>query len=483
MKPLRYSQWKFGVVLGVGALIALVLCVQSVRTYLYTDAVLVPQQAEHEAERQVGALTAAARTAGITNPKALGPLLEHTLDASSDRVLWMRVLDADSNVLAQAGRSEGRAKVPPQWWKRMEAHQSLGAVIDTADGKAFGAMLPFRIPRPAHSSEERPERAGSGVESGGHRPPLYIVELAIPLNAVAGSFEGLRQNLVVGVIASITLLAALAMIALRAPHYLRGQHLESELQLARRVQNDLQPKPHSVSSHVDFAASAIAADHVGGDFYDIFEAEPGKIAIVLGDVSGKGVPAALLVNVLQGAIRSSTASAHELALERMNRMLCERTACERFATLFWAVFDPIERTLRYVNAGHAAPTLIRRGQNGIERLEEGGGPVLGLLPQARYSAGTVKIEDFDTLVLYSDGITEATDQKEEEFGEDRIEAIIADGADATPQQICRLIMNGVTRFANAEIPQDDCTLMVVNFRRSELALRDWKAENIGIAVV
>jgi serine phosphatase RsbU (regulator of sigma subunit) len=189
-----------------------------------------------------------------------------------------------------------------------------------------------------------------------------MVELAISLKGVAGAFDGLRQNLIVGLIASLILLVSLAIIFLHARSYLRGQYLESELQLARRVQSDLQPKPRSVSSHVDFAASAVAADHVGGDFYDIFELEAGKIGIVLGDVSGKGVPAALLVSVLHGAIRSAFATKHEYACEQINRMLCERTACERFATLFWGVFDPAARSLRYVNAGHAAPIIIRNGR-------------------------------------------------------------------------------------------------------------------------
>src|SRR4051794_13757755 len=98
MKLGRYSQWKFGVVLGIGALIALVLCVQCVRTYLYTDAVLVPQQAEHEAERQAGALGSAARSAGITDPLALGPVMEHAMESASDRVVSMRVLDRQGKV-------------------------------------------------------------------------------------------------------------------------------------------------------------------------------------------------------------------------------------------------------------------------------------------------------------------------------------------------------------------------------------------------
>ncbi len=461
MKLPKYSRFKFRLVLGIGAVVALVLCVQSVRTYLYTDAVLVPQQAEREAEQQAGALTTAARNAGIADSRALGPAIERVLESAGDRVLWMRVLDANG-VLAQGGNPEGRARIPLGWWERVEKHASLGVMADTAQGKAFVAMLPFRLPPPAHRPETGTRPEFSSHPPNGHHPPSYVIELAIPLKAVAGSFEGLRQNLVVGVIASIALLLSLLVIGLRAPHYLRGRYLESEMQLARRVQSDLQPKAQPISPHIEFGASAVAADHVGGDFYDIFDAESGKIAMVLGDVSGKGVPAALLVSVLQGAIRSSMSSQHELACERINRMLCERTTCERFATLFWGVFDPATSTLRYVNAGHAAPLLVREGQNRIERLEEGG-PVLGLLPRAVYSAGSVQIEASDMLILYSDGINEATNQNHDEFGEDRIQELITETAGAMPSEVCERIMRQVTAFASATIPQDDRTLLVVRF--------------------
>ena len=483
MKPRKHSPWRFGLVLGTGALIALVLCVQCVRTYWYTDAVLVPQGAQREAERQVGALTTVARSAGIIDPRALGPAIEHALESASDRVLWMRVLDTESHLLAQGGKPQGTAKVPSRWWKRVKTHQSLGVLVDTPEGKAFVTMLPFRMPRPP-----RLFGAGAGQPDLSSRPPsarhaaAYVVELAIPLKAVTGAFEGLRQNLIIGVIASIALLVSVAVIGLRAPHYLRGRYLESELQLARRVQSDLQPKPHSVSPHVEFAASAVAADHVGGDFYDIFEAVSGQIAIVLGDVSGKGVSAALLVSVLQGAIRSSTATQHESACERINRMLCERTACERFATLFWGVFDPATSTLRYVNAGHAAPMLVRNSRNRIERLDEGG-PVLGLLPGVRYSAGTVEIEDSDMLILYSDGINEATDQNDEEFGEGRIKKLISETEDATPSEVCGQIMNQVTSFASAGVPPDDRTLLVVRFPQAGAVLQGRNSGEISVGAV
>jgi sigma-B regulation protein RsbU (phosphoserine phosphatase) len=386
----------------------------------------------------------------------------------------MRVLDGENHLLTEGGKPQGMAKIPPRWWERVETHENLGVLVDTPEGKVFVAMLPFRLPHPPHSFGAGQSGSLSHLPNG--RPPVYIVELAIPLKAVSGAFEGLRQNLIVGLIASLALLASVAVIGLCAPRYFRGQYLESELQLARRVQSDLQPKPRPVSPHVDFAATAVAADHVGGDFYDIFEAESGKIVVVLGDASGKGIPAALLVSVLQGAIRSSTASRHESACERINHMLCERTACERFATLFWGILDPITGTLRYVNAGHVAPMLVRDSR--MIRLDEGG-PVLGLLPGARYSAGTVELQASDTLVLYSDGISEATNQTEEEFGEDRIQQTLFDAAKATPAEICERIMKRIAAFASTGVLPDDRTLMVIRFSPSEAVLRQSEDVRVG----
>jgi hypothetical protein len=470
MKPGLYSHFKVGLALGTGALLALMLCVQCVRTYLYTDTVLVPQQAQREAERQAVALGTAVRSAGIADARAIGPVLEHALESGSDHILWIRVLDYDGNLLAQVGNPGKSAEVPLDWREQLEKHENAGSLVDTSEGKALVSMLPFRMPRPSRPPETRSPRTLPGSPDPSERPPgnrraaAYAVELAIPIKTVIGAFDGLRRNLIVGLIAAMALLTSVAVIGLRTPQYLRGKYLESELLLAKRVQRDLQPKPHSLSAEVEFAASAVAADHVGGDFYDIFEAAPGKTAIVLGDVSGKGVSAALLVSVLQGAIRSSTSSRHESACDRMNRMLCELTARARFATLFWGLFDSESGILRYVNAGHAAPILIRHGQNRIERLDQGG-PVLGLLPSARYSAGSVKIEASDTLILYSDGVNEAANENEEEFGEDRIKEIVSHSNGATPAGLCDSIMSQVAAFASAGPAPDDRTLMVVRFQR------------------
>jgi hypothetical protein len=352
MTSLKHSQWKFGFVLTTGALVALALCVQCVRTYLYTIAVLIPQQAEQEAARQAGALSAAARSAGIDDPHKLAPLLQHAIESAADRVLWTRVLDSDSNVLSDAGSPPATVRVPARGRDGVQKHENRGTLINTSKGKVLSIMLPLRMPRRRRADDRRMG---------------YVLDLGISIQAVADTFGGLRENLILGIIASLALLVSLAVIGMRARHYLRGRYLEGELHLARRVQSDLQPKPHSMSPHIEFAASAVAADHVGGDFYDIFELDSGNLAIVIGDVSGKGISASLLVSVLQGAIRSSTASQHELACERINRMLCERTANERFATLFWGVFDPQSSSLRYVNAGQPLRRLFGKTGTGWTR--------------------------------------------------------------------------------------------------------------------
>ncbi len=177
------------------------------------------------------------------------------------------------------------------------------------------------------------------------------------------------------------LLGALVLIAARLRSHLEGKHLEKQLEIARQVQQDLLPSESDIPETVQFAAECIPAWRVGGDFYDTFQTGEGSVAIVLGDVSGKGMPAALLMGVMHGAVRSSSwaesAREHELCSGRLNRLLCERSSGGRFASMFWGYYNPAARRLHYVNAGHCPPILIRkRGEHVETVLLEGGGPVL-----------------------------------------------------------------------------------------------------------
>jgi sigma-B regulation protein RsbU (phosphoserine phosphatase) len=197
--------------------------------------------------------------------------------------------------------------------------------------------------------------------------------------------------------------------------------------------------------------------------------------MVLGDVSGKGLPAALLMGVVQGAVRASSvtgaAAHHEQAAERLNHLLCMKTARERFVSLFWCYFDRRASVLRYVNAGHLPPLLVRReggGQQKVIRLDSGG-PVLGLLPGARYTQAEVRAEPGDLLVVFSDGILEAANSQDEEFGEAGVIASVERNWNRPPREVCGAILADVRAFLGKELPQDDQTLLVI---RLDVAARE-----------
>jgi sigma-B regulation protein RsbU (phosphoserine phosphatase) len=234
------------------------------------------------------------------------------------------------------------------------------------------------------------------------------------------------------------------------------------------VQRDLLPSTRNLPEQFQLAAEYQPAAHLSGDFYDLLPAGAEGAAFVLGDVSGKGIPAALLMGVLQGAIRSTpwteSAQQHEDATSKINRMLCERASRERYSTLFWSYFDPQSETLRYINAGHCAPLLFK--QNGQAQRLNDGGPVLGLLADARFHQSSVRFEPGDTLVLYSDGIVEAADLKDEQFGEDRLQALVGECLAQSPAEVRGRILAEVNKFTgNAEL-SDDRTLVVVRYAGS-----------------
>ena len=209
------------------------------------------------------------------------------------------------------------------------------------------------------------------------------------------------------------------------------------------------------------------AEEVAGDFYDTFRTEAG-LALVIGDVSGKGIPAALLMGVIHGAVRSGrwteSRARHEHETAELNRLLCERTSGERFASMFWSYCDTGNTVVHYVNAGHCAPMLIalRDGNAEIKRLDVGG-PVLGLLPAVAYTQGRAEIQPGDVMVLYSDGLLEATNKSGEEFGESRLAALLLQATTVSPEEIRNSIRSTVRTFLGDVAAQDDLTCVVAKF--------------------
>jgi sigma-B regulation protein RsbU (phosphoserine phosphatase) len=275
----------------------------------------------------------------------------------------------------------------------------------------------------------------------------------------------------VGSTAAIALLAAVIIIGLRFPHYISSKQYEEELALARRVQHDLFPAEGVPTGNVEFAARFIPSRQVGGDLYDVFETADGGVAMVLGDVSGKGLSAALLMGVVQGAVRTSSdtglAFRHEYAAERLNHLMCMKTARERFVSLFWCYLNPEGTRLSYINAGHLPALLVRErfGKPDVWRLEQGGGPVLGVLSIARYKQAEIDIEPGDLLVVFSDGVSEAANAAGDEFGEEGIIESVKRVWRNPAGAVCDGVLADVRTFLGETPPHDDQTLMVVRLER------------------
>lgn len=221
---------------------------------------------------------------------------------------------------------------------------------------------------------------------------------------------------------------------------------------------------------VDMAFATRPANTVAGDYYDAFLRDiPTSSAhscpallLIVADVAGKSVPAALLMATLQVSFRTLArlcTSQVEL-IERLNRYCCEQNVGgQRFTTAFLAEFDPASRQLTYVNAGHNWPVL-RRASGQIERLQNGGVP-LGLLPQARYECSMATLETGDQLVVFTDGLVEAEDFKEEQYGENRMLATMSSRSDLTAAQMLQLLMTSVDRFVGSAPQHDDITCLVL----------------------
>ena len=202
------------------------------------------------------------------------------------------------------------------------------------------------------------------------------------------------------------------------------EKLRRDVQLAVEVQKRLFPDKPPLSAAVTLAGMSLPARSVGGDYYDFLDLGDQKIGIALADVAGKGVAAALVMSVVQASLRI-LASDPELPLTelatRMNRYLHRSTGTNSYATFFYAQMDGATRRLRYVNAGHNPPYLLRYAPEShtIEELPAGG-TVIGLFPQMSYQEATLELQSDDVLIAFTDGVPEALNPADEEFGEDRI---------------------------------------------------------------
>jgi serine phosphatase RsbU (regulator of sigma subunit)/pSer/pThr/pTyr-binding forkhead associated (FHA) protein len=240
--------------------------------------------------------------------------------------------------------------------------------------------------------------------------------------------------------------------------------MEQEMRIAAEIQQALLPKSGRVGSYFRAAAASLPCRSIGGDFYDYVDMSGGALGFALGDVAGKGPPAALLSAMMQGIFAAQAASSDRPSqtIARVNLALYRRGIESRFVTLMYGVLDP-DGSLTYCNAGHNPPLIINSSGSGAVRRLDRGGPIVGLFEGATYEDETVRLNPGDWLVVFSDGVSEALSAAGEEYGDARIVSCVQDHAALEPPRLLEALFTDVREFAKGAAQSDDITAMVLRF--------------------
>jgi sigma-B regulation protein RsbU (phosphoserine phosphatase) len=233
-----------------------------------------------------------------------------------------------------------------------------------------------------------------------------------------------------------------------------------EMEEARAIQLGFLPKEIPQIAGYEIAGAWQPARVVGGDYYDVLSFGEDTLGLCIADVAGKGMPAALLMSNLQAAVRglASPAMSPEILCERLNTLVCRNIASDRFITFFYAQLDGASRQLRYSNAGHNAPIVVHRDGT-HDRLDEGGS-VLGIFQSQNFVAGTCTLQSGDRVLLFTDGVAEASLPEGEEFGDARLIQLVRDNCQASAEQLQKTVLATVGTFCGGNW-HDDATLIAI----------------------
>ena len=242
---------------------------------------------------------------------------------------------------------------------------------------------------------------------------------------------------------------------------LEKQKLDEELELAKEIQKNLLPQTLPQFKNFEIAATNISSKQVGGDYYDIIKYDDKSFVIAIADVSGKGIPASLLMANIQAFLK--TVCRQEMQIENataiINDLLTENVTDGRFITLFWAMLNDEERSLQYVNAGHNPPLLVRDGK--ITKLQKGG-MILGVMKSmGPYLTEKINLQAGDTLIMFTDGVTEAMDKNRNEYSDERLEHLATELYKKPAKEILSLIQSSVQEFTKGAVQSDDITVMII----------------------
>jgi len=263
----------------------------------------------------------------------------------------------------------------------------------------------------------------------------------------------------------LTTLASVASIrvenATLTDERIERERMERELALATEIQQRFQPSASPKVPGYELQGISFACYEIGGDYYDFIPKHDGKMLIALGDVSGKGTAAALLMSSLHAAIHAQTAARSTLTetVTSVNEYLANNTPANRFITLFVAELDPETGDLSYINAGHNPP-LVARKDGAVEELESGGFP-LGIMPKTEFELGKTNLQPGDGLVIYSDGVSEAVNPDGEEYGMDRLTEVIKSNISMSASGLRDKIESSLSAFTKTAPANDDITMVIV----------------------
>jgi sigma-B regulation protein RsbU (phosphoserine phosphatase) len=238
------------------------------------------------------------------------------------------------------------------------------------------------------------------------------------------------------------------------------QRMERELQLGREIQSRLMPAPPVDVRDTRLAAMSLPCYEVGGDYYDFIELPDGDLGVAIGDVSGKGVSAALIMSSVQAALRMAAPIEPDLPrlVTRLNGLLFRMAGGRKYVTFFFGRLNPATGELRYVNAGHNPPFVCT--DDGVTQLPSTGRPI-GILPESSYEEATVTLPPGSTLLLYTDGLNEAENRDEQEFGMERLTALVREACTYSAEEVPRQVLDAVLAHENGAHANDDKTLVVV----------------------
>lgn len=350
-----------------------------------------------------------------------------------------------------------------------------GAVL--RDGKALRVDDASRDPRFFGGADRRTgsvTRAMLSAPLRGRHGPLGVIQAVNPLHGGVFTDDDL---------AFLEALAGSVSIALENARFYRQlraqvealeravkEHnellaLRRELQIARDIQRSILPREFPASGDFELFAAMKPANEVGGDFYDFFPAGEGRLGVVIGDVSGKGVPAALFMAVTRTLLRSTVASEASPAacLAQVNRLLCRENEQGMFVTLFYGVLDAGSGEFAYANAGHNPPWLLR-ASGGVEPLPPTGDPMLGAFDDTAYREASCTLRPGDALFLYTDGVTEGMNVVDEQFSDERLERELAEVAHAGCAEIVAHVVAKVEDHGIGRDPSDDITALALRRR-------------------